>query len=397
MQETSFGQMALNIQHENVQHFLEGRRLFHTDFATGQHTEAGNPPFPEQAGKAGPHLSAASCETCHINDGPGELLRAPLDDKSSMVFKLYGSGPSQLHLQEGAAMVSGFDERIVVLADGTMTTLRRPRLSVSSAVGPVTRFSARVARKVIGAGLLEAIDEQTILLRADPGDCDANGISGRPSFVKDPASGVRRLGRFGWKADKVSVEHQVADALQSDMGVGTRLFPDAGKAELADEDVARLVTYMRLVSVPGQRDHGAAAVLEGEQIFKTIGCAQCHLTDVMTGANHPFAELRAQSIKPYSDLLLHDMGPDLADASGMPGPGVADAPAAASEWRTPPLWGLGLLGVVNGHTGLLHDGRAATPLEAVLWHGGEAEAIKERVRGLPTAAREALLAFLQSI
>jgi CxxC motif-containing protein (DUF1111 family) len=189
----------------------------------------------------------------------------------------------------------------------------------------------------------------------------------------------------------------VAEAAFDDMGVGTTLFPDAGKAELADDDLNRLVTYMRLVSVPGQRNITDPKVVAGEQVFKTVGCSNCHMTDVVTGNNHPFAELRGQDIKPYSDLLLHDMGPDLADSSMVPLSDEASAPAAASEWRTPPLWGTGLLGTISKHTGLLHDGRAANVLEAVLWHGGEAQATRDRVTKLSATDREALLAFVASL
>jgi CxxC motif-containing protein (DUF1111 family) len=389
--ETAFGQMALNVQHENVQHFLEGRRLFHTSFATGEHSEPGNPPFPEQIGKAGPRLDAPSCETCHLNNGPGALIAGALDDKSSMVFKLHGGPHKQFALQDGTVTLTGFDQSAVVLDDGTSVALRRPRFDVPGAA----RFSARLARKVIGSGLLEALDERSLLARAACGS--EGGISGRPSYVADPRTGERRLGRFGWKAEKVSVQHQIAEALSVDMGVGTTLFPEGGKVELPDEDLARITTYMRLVSVPGQRDHDAPPVVQGEQIFKTIGCAVCHVTDAVTGANHPFAELRSQAIKPYTDLLLHDLGPDLADDSGVPAPATPDDPPGASEWRTPPLWGLGLYATINGHVGLLHDGRAASPLEAVLWHGGEAEAVKRRVMALPASDRAALLAFLQSL
>jgi CxxC motif-containing protein (DUF1111 family) len=235
------------------------------------------------------------------------------------------------------------------------------------------------------------------LARADQKDCNTDGISGRPNFVKDPITGALRLGRFGWKAEKVDIRHQVAEAAFDDMGVGSSLFPDAGKAELADDDLSRLVTYMRLVSVPGQRDHDDPQVIAGEQIFKTVGCTNCHVTDVVTSANHPFAELRNQAIKPYSDLLLHDLGPDLADSSAIAASDDVSAPAAASEWRTAPLWGTGLLATINGHTGLLHDGRAQSVLEAVLWHGGEAEPTRDRVTKLSAADRAALLAFVQSL
>ena len=394
-----FSQMALNTQQENVQHFLEGRRLFHTNFKTGVHSEAGNPVFTEQMGKLGPLFNANSCVNCHINNGPGVLLKGALSETSSMVFKLYGNVDlgNQLQLQEGSATVSGSEPKTVTLGDGTVVNLTRPKFAVTAMKGDASRFSARLARKLVGLGLLEAIDEGTILARADRLDCTKDGISGRASFVKDPVSGVLRMGRFGWKAEKSSIAHQVADAASADLGVGTSILPESGKAELSDDDLMRLTTYMRLIGVPPQRNHETAEVLKGEQLFKTVGCANCHVTDAVTGKNHPFSELRDQAIKPYTDLLLHDMGADLADDSGVAIAEVADAPAGASEWRTPPLWGIGLHKDVNGNTGLLHDGRAASVLEAALWHGGEAQKVKERLMALPAADRNALVAFVMSL
>lgn len=400
MLETQFGQMALNVQHENVQHLVEGRRLFHTDFTTGKHSEPNNIDFMEQAGKAGPLGTTTSCENCHNGNGPGELLKGELGPTSSMAFKLYNAGDlgGQLQLKDGTASVTAGETKMVALGDGTMVTLSRPNIAITlKSGGTAPAFSARIARKVIGMGLLEAIDEHTILSRADAKDCNQDGISGRANFIKDPTTGDLRVGRFGWKAEKVDVKHQVAEAALDDMGVGTSLFMDAGKAELVDDDLNRLVTYMRLVSVPGQRNITDPKVVAGEQVFKTVGCSNCHVTDVVTGANHPFAELRNQDIKPYSDLLLHDMGPDLADNSAIMASEDASAPAAASEWRTPPLWGTGLLGTISMHTGLLHDGRAANVLEAVLWHGGEAQATRDRVTKLSATDREALLAFVASL
>jgi CxxC motif-containing protein (DUF1111 family) len=396
-----FSQMALNTQHENVQSFLEGRRLFHTDFTTGLHSETGNPPLPEQAGKAGPLFNTTACENCHLKNGPGTLLEAPLDTKSSMVFKLYGAGDlgNQLQLQEGSASVSGMEDKSVTLGDGTVVPLHRPKFTLTAkSGGDVSHFSARLARKLVGLGLLEAIDERTLLARADRLDCDHDGISGRASYVKDPVTGALRIGRMGWKAEKVGVVHQIADALSADMGVTTTIVPDAqGNAELADVDLAKLTTYMRLIGVPPQRDADKPDVVRGDSLFKTVGCANCHVTDVMTGESHPFSELRSQAIRAFTDLLLHDMGPDLADNSGAPTIDDAAAPPAASEWRTPPLWGIGLYQTVNAHTRLLHDGRAASVLEAVLWHGGEAENVKQRFMALPSADRQALLTFVMSL
>jgi CxxC motif-containing protein (DUF1111 family) len=389
--ELYYSQMALNIQHENVQNFLEGRRLFHTHFDTGEHTEEGNPVFTEQAGKAGPLFSTTTCETCHINNGPGHALEGSLSEESSMVFKLYDSGDlgNQLQLQEGTASISGYDETPVTLGDGTVVTLRKPQITVTANSGQIGGFSARIARKLVGMGLLEAISEEAILARADELDCNQDGISGRPMYVNDPVTGEARLGRVGWKAEKVSVQHQVADALQADLGVTSSIIPGPnGEIELDDADVLRLTTYMRLLGAPPRRDETNPTIIHGEELFNTIGCANCHAPAVTTGNTHPFLELRNQPIHPYSDLLLHDMGADLADNSGT---------EYAAEWRTPPLWGVGLLSTIMGQTQLLHDGRAASVLEAVLWHGGEAQSVRDQVVAMTAADREALIAFVESL
>lgn len=397
-QEFAFEQMALNIQHENVQPFLRGRRLFHTDFDSGEHSEAGNPAFDEQAGKLGPLFVTRSCETCHPHNGPGAPL-VTFDETASTAIKLYDAGPlgSQLQLQEGTVTLLATETSDAPLADGTAVKLSRQTLEVTSSAGESLKHSARMARKLIGLGLLEAIDESTLLTRSDPLDCDGDGISGRPALIVDPETKALSFGRFGWKGEKVSVRHQVMDALEGDLGVGTQAIPDSeGQIELEEQDLGDLTAYMRLLSVPAQRDVDDAEVMAGETLFRSIGCAQCHVTDMATGSHHPFAELREQSIKPYTDLLLHDMGEGLADQSGIPS-GTDTAPPGAREWRTPPLWGLGSYATVNGNTALLHDGRAATVTEAILWHGGEAADTRERFRALSETQRTALLRFLESL
>jgi CxxC motif-containing protein (DUF1111 family) len=398
--ETYFSQMALNIQHENVQRFVEGRRLFHTDFESGAHSEGGNPELAEQAGKLGPLFATRSCVSCHEGNGGGRTLEGALGETSTMAIKLYDAGAlgNQLQLQEGTASVASSEEKRVTLADGTEVVLTRPRIVVSASGGDASRFSARIARRLVGAGVLEAIDELALLGRADPGDCNGDGISGRPSYVRDPESGALRIGRFGWKAEKVSVEHQVADALEADLGVTSRVIHgEDGHVELSDEDLLRLTTYMRLIGVPAQRDRADPAVARGELLFRSVGCAGCHAPETLTGESHPFAELRRQRARPYTDLLLHDLGPDLADDSGEAGDREGDARPSASEWRTPPLWGVGLSREVQGYVSLLHDGRAHSVLEAVLWHGGEASAVRERFVKLTTEEREALLRFVESL
>ena len=433
-----FEQMALDIQGENIRAFLQGRRLFHTDFLTGQHTEGGNTlsaaEIAANANHAGPAYNQVSCDGCHLRDGRG----LPPDAGSpmqTMVVKVFGAG-SDAHgvplpdpsygkqLQdratsgltpEGAATVqsSAVEGQ---LADGTPYTLQRPTVQfLSTAAGPPQRYSVRLPRQLIGMGLLEAIPEAELLARADATDCNRDGISGRPNLVWDPEDGKTHLGRFGWKAAKASVVHQVAEAAMLDIGLTSRVFAradcgsaqagcgdDATTRELADADLDRLVTYMRLLAVPPRRDLDRPEVQRGEALFAQLGCVNCHAPTQRTGATHPFVELRDQVIHPYSDLLLHDLGPDLADAS------EGELVAQPSEWRTPPLWGIGLCDGVGNGSGTtqfpargpcryLHDGRARSPLEAVLWHGGEAAPVRARVVALPAADRAALLAFLGSL
>ncbi|WP_438018749.1 di-heme oxidoredictase family protein [Sorangium sp. So ce315] len=419
-----YEQMALNIQDGSIQRFLEGRRLFHTDFATGEHTEGGNPAFDEHAGKAGPLANQTTCAGCHLHNGRGAPPE-PGEAMATAVVRLFGAGTSagggpaadprygrQLQDKaldgsagEGTATVA-YTEVPGQFPDGTPYVLRQPAFRFSGpAAGQIARYSVRVARPVVGMGLLEAIAEEAVLERADGMDCNQDGISGRPNLIPDPVSGVLRIGRFGWKAGKVSVPHQVADALVADMGVTTRLFPveECGEAqegcradtrggpELADEDLDRMAAYMRLLGVPPRRDTADPAVQRGEVLFSQAGCASCHVPTMKTGSSHPLVELRDQIIHPYSDLLLHDMGEALADTS------TSDHLAGPREWRTPPLWGIGLLEVVNGHTQLLHDGRARDVVEAILWHGGEADSAKRRFMALAREDRDALIAFLRSL
>jgi CxxC motif-containing protein (DUF1111 family) len=417
--EMSFSQMLLNMQPESVDSFLSGRRLFHTSFATGVHSEPENPLLPAQMGKLGPLFNQESCISCHPHNGRG-APPAPGAAMSAMVVKVFGppeptTGASTPHATLGrqlqnhaaAGSVAEGDPSIKTeiverrLADGTVVALQKPALDWKGPGAPPEHFSLRVARPLVGLGLLEAIPEANILALADPDDCNGDGISGRANLVRDPESGVTRVGRFGWKAAKVSVRHQVAEALLLDMGVTSPVFPDAecpaesscAKAapELAEADLAFLTTYMRSLAVSPRRKLEDPQVQRGAVVFAQSGCGSCHLPAQMTGKSHPMVELRDQIIYPYTDLLLHDMGPDLADAS------EREYVAGPSEWRTPPLWSIGLTNVVNGNERYLHDGRAGSLLEAILWHGGEASGARERVVALPTADRAALLDFLGSL
>lgn len=382
--EMAFSQMALNIQSPHQQLFLEGRRLFHTAFDDGTHSEPHNPKFTEQAGKLGPLFNVKSCSACHEHNGRG-VLPAAGQEATSVVLKLPSTHElgRQLQPQEAKLMLSRFETKEVTLADGTKVQLQKPIFDT----GRDLPGSPRLARQLIGMGLLEAIDDATLFVLSDEGDCDGNGVSGRVNVVKDP-SGVMRAGRFGWKAEKVSVRHQVADALDVDLGVTTSVFPGGAAPELSDDDLNRLTVYMSLLGIEPQRNAASEKVKRGGQLFVSVGCSSCHIPALTTGKKHPYEELREQTIRPFSDLLLHDLGAELADASGE---------ATASEWRTAPLWGVGSTLQTVGQVNLLHDGRARSVTEAVLWHGGEAQRMRDTFASLNAADREALVTFVESL
>lgn len=385
--ELSYSQMALDMQPEHVQSFLEGRRLFHTDFGTGEHGEPGNPPLAEQAGKLGPLFNVASCDACHQHNGRGAPPEVG-EPITTMAVKLYGDEGlgSQVQPQEGELVIERWEAHEVELADGTRVELVKP---IYAGADPAWEYSPRIARQLTGIGLLEAIGEEQILARATVEGCDdEGGISGRAMLVPDPVDGTIKLGRLGWKAEKIGVRHQVADALLQDMGVTTSVFPEGGAAELVDEDLERLVAYVSLLGLPGRRNAEDPQVVRGQEVFEATGCTGCHVMETFTADVHPLVELREQTIRPFSDLLVHDMGEGLADPQGG---------ELAREWRTAPLWGIGLVDDVGGHQRLLHDGRARGFLEAILWHGGEAAFASAAVRAMGTEDREALLAFLGSL
>ena len=262
--------------------------------------------------------------------------------------------------------------------------------------------SPRVAPPMIGLGLLEAISASDILAGADPDDADGDGISGRARWVWSPEHGRMMLGRFGWKATQPTLLQQTAAAYRDDIGVTSSVFPSEAFAgqpqddlleddpEITDETLEEAVFYVQTLAVPAPRDANAPAVMEGQDLFGELGCADCHVPRHVTGTLPDVPEVSNQVIVPYTDLLLHDMGPGLAD-------GRPDFGASGSEWRTPPLWGLGLSSRVQGHTDFLHDGRARDVVEAILWHGGEAASARDAFRALDAPSRAALLAFLHSL
>jgi CxxC motif-containing protein (DUF1111 family) len=293
--------------------------------------------------------------------------------------------------------------------DGTKYELSVPRYELRDLaygdMSPDVLTSPRTAPQMIGLGLLQAIDEADLLAHADPDDADRDGISGRPNRVWDVAAQDVVLGRFGWKANQPRLEQQNSGAFVGDIGITSPLFPSencteaqtacaaavtGGSPEIDGDLVALVDYYSKYLAVPARRQVSDAQVLHGEELFEQVGCTGCHVTTFTTGSDKDFPELAHQVIHPYTDLLLHDMGDDLAD-------GRPDYEADGNEWRTPPLWGVGLFKDVNDHTRYLHDGRARNLEEAVLWHGGEAEASAAAFKALSADERNALLRFLGSL
>jgi CxxC motif-containing protein (DUF1111 family) len=435
-----YSQLAPNMLLENSQNAVQGRRLFHMDYTAGQDIEINNDVSPAETAlhqnMAGPLYNQVTCEGCHAHDNRGVAPAAgmPFDSitvktsasndpvKGPTPDPNYGRQLQNKALSGATAEGSGsftYTPVTGAFKDGTAYTLQKPTTTFTGLSGAQPAgYSVRLARPLIGMGLLEAIPEADILAHADPEDCNGDGIKGVPNFVVDPEDGTTKLGRFGWKASKASVRHQVADALILDIGVTTSVFPKADcgtsetscssatKTQMTDSDLNELVTYMREVAVPPRRDLYDPNVIRGEALFAEIGCVNCHAPNQHTGPEHPFLELENQVIHPYTDLLLHDMGPDLSDNS------QGEYQATATMWRTPPLWGIGLCDTVaagytedvtlnpapnQGPCHYLHDGRAGSLLEAILWHGGEAANAKASVLALGSADRTALLAFLGSL
>ena len=386
----------------------------------------------------GPLFNTNACQGCHIKDGRGHpptpddvnavsmLVRLSIPDAPAYakVIEQLGVVPEPVYggqfqdmsvpgvAPEGKVRVD-YTPVPVRFKDGTEVELRKPSLNITQlGYGPMhpdTRFSARVAPPMIGLGLLEAIPEEAILANAEAQAKANNGINGRPNRVWDDALQKTVLGRFGWKAGQPNLNQQNVHAFSGDMGLTTSLRPlddctDAqtackqapsgngpdGEPEVSDNILRLVLFYSRNLAVPARRDVNAPEVLAGKTLFYQAGCQSCHTPKYTTAANAAEPELANQVIRPYSDLLLHDMGDGLADNR-------SEFQASGRQWRTPPLWGIGLTQAVSGHTQFLHDGRARNLLEAVLWHGGEATAAQQQVLTFNAEQRSALLAFLNSL
>ena len=417
----AFSSPARNLPPQWRQRFFDGNKIFNAVWVAPPNADT---PFVG----LGPTFNASSCADCHARDGRGAPPQSPDEPMLGMLVRVSIAGTDStggalahpaLGLQINSRAVSGvqtegrvdltYVEAPGQYGDGIAFSLRAPRYAYAPSGMTVGNadllLSPRVAPAVFGLGLLAAIAEDDIASRADPDDVDGDGISGRANRVWDAAAGAARLGRFGWKANSASLRDQNAAALLGDMGITSDVFPDEncppvqvacvaaaanGKGvEASGNLLDDLTFYMESVAVPARRRIDDPAVVRGEALFEQIGCSACHTPRLTTG-DHPNPVVAHQTIQPFTDLLLHDMGDGLAD-------GRPDFLASGREWRTPPLWGLGLIETVNGHEFLLHDGRARGVAEAILWHGGEAEAARERFRTLPADRRMDLLTFLRSL
>lgn len=418
--ENAFGREVPGLSNTQLDDFVVGNSFFRNNWVTA-------PASATARDGLGALFNSLSCGGCHVKDGRAAPPSTSADPLNGLLFRLSIPGISahggplaepnyggQLNnraiqgvLPEGSVSVS-YDEISGSYPDGMNYSLRKPiYLFIDLNYGALSTnalYSPRIANQVMGLGLLEAIPESNLLTKADESDNDGDGISGRPNKVWNALKQATETGRFGWKANQPDIAQQTAGAFLGDIGITSNVFPDenlttfqqtqygslpnGGNPEIEADDFDRVVSYMRLLAVPGRRDVNDPEVLQGKQLFFRINCIGCHVPSFKTVS--PVPQLNSQEIRPYTDLLLHDMGDALAD-------GRPDFLATGNEWRTPPLWGIGLIKTVNGHTTLLHDGRARNIEEAILWHGGEATKSKDLFIRLTANERAVLIRFLESL
>ncbi|MFT5892124.1 MAG: CxxC motif-containing protein (DUF1111 family) [Dokdonia sp.] len=414
----AFGFAAPDLTFDERITFGVGNSLFNQSWVTA-------PASTTARDGLGPLFNSRNCSACHFKDGRGRppTFDGELDTGLLVRLSIPGTAPDGSNLghpvyggqfqdnailtvdNEGILIVS-YEDITITYPDGNQAFLQKPTYSFTNLnYGPLdnVQTSPRVAQQMIGLGLLDAIPESTLMTLADPSDIDNDGISGRPNMVFDVESNTQKVGRYGWKANQPTIKQQVAAAFSGDLGITSPIFPEencpsgidcttipnGGSPEISEENLNNVTFYSSTLSVPARRDVDDDEVLRGKQLFTEINCAACHTPKIETGA-HPIAVLANQTIRPYTDLLLHDMGEDLAD-------NTPDFDATGKEWRTQPLWGIGLIETVNDHTNLLHDGRARNIEEAILWHGGEATTSKNDFMSLSISERQQLITFINSL
>lgn len=415
----AFAQPLSGLDADARERFFRGRALFRQNWVAG--------PAQDSAVGLGPLYNRLACISCHPKNGRGRAPEHERQRMQSMLVRLSvpgagahgGPRPHPVYgdqfNEEGVPGVPGegvvglrWELSSARLADGTEVALRRPvpvfhELNYGRLDAPVM-MSLRVGPPVFGLGLLDAVDAAVLERRAAAAKPD--GIRGRVNRVWNAEARAAQAGRFGAKANVSTLRLQIADAMAGDLGLTSAIHPQpnctptqqqcaemaqgGAHPELDEARLSDLEFYLAHVAVPARRDVDDPAVQRGERLFTANGCAHCHQPTLTTAANARFPRLANRSIHPYSDLLLHDMGEGLADNR-------PDFLASGREWRTPPLWGIGLVETINEYRSYLHDGRARTLTEAVMWHGGEAAVARERFAALPFGDREALLRFLESL
>lgn len=407
--------------------FKVGRSFFHTNWVTA-------PSSTTAVDGLGPIFNTSSCNSCHVEDGRGRTPFSDGEQLTSVLIRLSQSGQDahggpnpdpDLGVQfrnnailkadpDGQAYVT-YTNKIITYPDGSTDTLRVPTYQLTNLRNshPVNFMtSPRIADQLIGMGLLQAVPESTILGFIDANDSNNDGVTGKANYVWSEEQQQTVLGRFGWKANEPTVRQQVAGALSNDIGISTPVYPNqslygleqtlygslatgsdsVGKPELPEPYFTNTVFYTEALAVPQRRNPTDPTIVHGKALFFQSGCNTCHQAQMKTGTFTDVPLLSNQTIHPFTDLLLHDMGPDLADNR-------PDYLASGSEWRTAPLWGIGLVNLVNNSQGmfLMHDGRARTIEEAILWHGGEGTNAKTKFMKLSKADRAALIKFVNDL
>lgn len=401
----AFSSPAPNLSAGNLEKHFEGDLTFEQTYVTAP---------SEILGGLGPVFNNTSCVSCHTLDGRGA---EPSVFRISLPGAAANGGPLPLPLfgtqMQNKAVVGVspegkintiYTEITYYFGDGTPYSLRKPEytfIETYSGIPANVLLSVRTAPPVFGLGLLEAIPEHDIINYSDVNDNNGDGISGKANYVWDVAEGNIKFGRFGWKANQPNLMQQTSGAFSEDMGITNPLFPEEScysqtqydglndDTEINHHIVDVTNFYTLTLAVPAPRNLEYPAVMQGKELFYEANCNSCHKPSWQTGVAQ-IPELSNQKIYPYTDMLLHDMGEGLAD-------GRPDFLADGNEWKTRPLWGIGMTAIANGHTNFLHDGRARNIEEAILWHGGEAEESKEFYRNLSAEERSALLQFLNAL
>lgn len=425
----SFAVEAGNLPWGLSKSFDDGDGFFEREFRVAdknsQHA------YPRDRDGLGPLFNGSSCEACHFADGRAAPPQKEGEPLAGLLFRVsvpgkdIHGGPNPHPVYGGQLAdkaIEGHNPEVDInisyeiiegkYADGEVFSLRKPTYQITKVyygeMGENAMISPRVGPHVAGLGLLDALTEQTILNNADPDDKDGDGISGKPNMVWDVENQKMSVGKYGWKAETPTIRQQSADAAVNDMGVTNPQFTmqnctdkqkkcmgaihgtSGNENEMTGAQLEDVTTYLEFLSIPGRDYLDNKDVQKGEQLFVESNCNACHRTDMVTGTEHRRKRLHNQKISPYTDLLLHNMGEGLADHR-------PSFDADGYEWRTAPLWGIGMVKITNGHTNFLHDGRARNLSEAILWHGGEAEKAKQEFVAMNKKDRESLIKFLKSI